>query len=152
MIIDIKLLTKVEFNQLIELVKLYFKEIENEMLDDDSAALYLYNVEKQLEKHQTLYFFVSEDNGLINGFLLGNTLYNYNNEECSFILELYVSKENRLQGIGRKLVEKFERISKDVIYLTANKDAEKFYRAIGYITTNDIDKDNGNNVYKKNRN
>ena len=50
MIIDIKLLTKVEFNQLIELVKLYFKEIENEMLDDDSATSYLYNVEKQLEQ------------------------------------------------------------------------------------------------------
>ena len=152
MIIDIKLLTKLEFNQLIELVKLYFEEIENEILDDDSATSYLYNVEKQLEKHQALHFFVSEDNGLINGFLLGNTLYNYNNEECSFILELYVSKENRLQGIGRKLVEKFESISKDVIYLTANKDAEKFYRSIGYITTNNIDKDNGNNVYKKNRN
>ena len=152
MIIEIKTLTKVQFNQLIELVKLYFEEIENEILDDDSAASYLYNVEKQLEKHQTLHFFVSEDNGLINGFLLGNTLYNYNNEECSFILELYVSKENRLQGIGRKLVEKFESISKDVIYLTANKDAEKFYRSIGYIATNVIDKDNGNNVYKKNRN
>ena len=152
MIIDIKTLTKVQFNQLIELVKLYFEEIENKILDDDSATPYLYNVEKQLEKHQTLHFFVSEDNGLINGFLLGNTLYNYNNEECSFILELYVSKENRLQGIGRKLVEKFESISKDVIYLTANKDAEKFYRSIGYISTNDIDKDNGNNVYKKNRN
>ena len=152
MIIDIKTLTKVQFNQLIELVKLYFEEIENKILDDDSATPYLYNVEKQLEKHQTLHFFVSEDNGLINGFLLGNTLYKYNNEECSFILELYVSKANRLQGIGRKLVEKFESISKDVIYLTANKDAEKFYRSIGYISTNDIDKDNGNNVYKKNRN
>ena len=152
MIIDIKTLTKVQFNQLIELVKLYFEEIENEILDDDSATSYINNIEKQLEKHQALHFFVSEDNGLINGFLLGNTLYNYNNEECSFILELYVSKENRLQGIGRKLVEKFESISKDVIYLTANKDAEEFYRLIGYIATNDIDKDNGNNVYKKNRN
>ena len=67
-------------------------------------------------------------------------------------MELYVSKEKRLQGIGRKLVEKFESISKDVIYLTAHKDAEKFYRSIGYIATNDIDEDNGNNVYKKNRN
>ena len=95
MIIDILTLTKVQFNQLIELVKLYFEEIENEILDDDSATSYLYNVEKQLEKHKALHFFVSEDNGLINGFLLGNTLYNYNNEECSFILELYVSKENR---------------------------------------------------------
>ena len=152
MIIDIKTLTKVQFNQLIELVKLYFEEIENEILDDDSATSYINNIEKQLEKHQALHFFVSEDNGLINGFLLGNTLYNYNNEECSFILELYVSKKNRLQGIGRKLVEKFESISKDVIYLTANKDAEEFYRLIGYIATNDIDKDNGNNVYKKNRN
>lgn len=152
MIIDIKTLTKVQFNQQIELVKLYFEEIENEILDDDSATSYINNIEKQLEKHQTLHFFVLEDNGLINGFLLGNTLYNYNNEECSFILELYVSKENRLQGIGRKLVEKFESISKDVIYLTANKDAEKFYRSIGYIATNDIDEDNGNNVYKKNRN
>ena len=37
--------------------------------------------EKQLEKYQTLHFFVSEDNALINGFLLGNTLYNYNNQE-----------------------------------------------------------------------
>ena len=152
MIIDIKTLTKVQFNQLIELVKLYFEEIENEILDDDSATSYINNIEKQLEKHQALHFFVSEDNGLINGFLLGNTLYNYNNEDCSFILELYVSKKNRLQGIGRKLVEKFESISKDVIYLTANKDAEEFYRLIGYIATNDIDKDNGNNVYKKNRN
>ena len=151
MIIDIKLLTKLEFNQLIELVKLYFKEIENEMLDDDSAASYLINVEKQLEKYETLHFLISENNNKIDGFLLGNTLYNYNNEECSFILELYVSKENRLQGIGRKLVEKFESISKDVIYLTANKDAEKFYRSIGYITTNNIDKDNGYNVYKKSR-
>ena len=152
MIIDIKTLTKGQFDQLIELVKLYFEEIENEILDDDSATSYINNIEKQLEKHQTLHFFVSENNGLINGFLLGNTLYNYNNEECSFLLELYVSKENRLQGIGRKLVEKFESISKDVIYLTANKDAEKFYRSIGYIATNDIDEDNGNNVYKKNRN
>ena len=58
MIIDIKTLTKVQFNQLIELVKLYFKEIENEMLDDDSATSYIKNIEKQLEKHQTLHFFV----------------------------------------------------------------------------------------------
>ena len=152
MIIDIKTLTKVQFNQLIELVKLYFEEIENEILDDDSATSYLNNVEKQLEKYETLHFLISENNNKIDGFLLGNTLYNYNNEDCSFILELYVSKENRLQGIGRKLVEKFESISKDVIYLTAHKDAEKFYRSIGYITTNNIDKDNGNNVYKKNRN
>lgn len=86
---------------------------------------------------------------MINGFLLGNTIYNYNNEECSLILELYVSKENRLQGIGRKLVEKFEKISKDVIYLTASKDAKKFYRSLGYIATNEIDEDNGNNVFKK---
>ena len=152
MIIYIKTLTKVQFNQLIELVKLYFKETENEILDDDSATSYLNNVEKQLEKYETLHFLISENNNKIDGFLLGNTLYNYNNEECSFILELYVSKANRLQGIGRKLVEKFESISKDVIYLTASKDAEKFYRSIGYIPTNDIDEDNGNNVYKKNRN
>ena len=152
MIIDIKTLTKVQFNKLIELVKLYFKETENEILDDDSATSYLNNVEKQLEKYETLHFLISENNNKIDGFLLGNTLYNYNNEECSFILELYVSKANRLQGIGRKLVEKFESISKDVIYLTASKDAEKFYRSIGYIPTNDIDEDNGNNVYKKNRN
>ena len=152
MIIDIKTLTKVQFNQLIELVKLYFEEIENEKLDDDSATSYIKNIEKQLEKYQTLHFLVSENNSNIDGFLLGNTHYNYNNEECSFILELYVSKENRLQGIGRKLVENIESISKNVIYLTANKDAEKFYRSIGYIATNDIDEDNRNNVYKKKRN
>ena len=152
MIIDVKNLTNLQKNQLIDLTKLYFKEIENEILDDDSATSYLNNVEKQLEKYETLHFLISENNNKIDGFLLGNTLYNYNDEDCSFILELYVSKANRLQGIGRKLVEKFESISKDVIYLTANKDAEKFYRSIGYIATNDIDEDNGNNVHKKNRN
>ena len=152
MIIDVKNLTNLQKNQLIDLTKLYFKEIENEILDDDSATSYLNNVEKQLEKYETLHFLISENNNKIDGFLLGNTLYNYNDEDCSFILELYVSKANRLQGIGRKLVEKFESISKDVIYLTANKDAEKFYRSIGYIATNDIDEENGNNVYKKNRN
>ena len=152
MIIDVKNLTNLQKNQLIDLTKLYFEEIENEILDDDSATSYLNNVEKQLEKYETLHFLISENNNKIDGFLLGNTLYNYNNEDCSFILELYVSKENRLQGIGRKLVEKFESISKDVIYLTANKDAEKFYRSIGYIATNNIDEDNGNNVYKKIRN
>lgn len=152
MIIDVKNLTNLQKNQLIDLTKLYFKEIENEILDDDSATSYLNNIEKQLEKYETLHFLISENNNKIDGFLLGNTLYNYNDEDCSFILELYVSKANRLQGIGRKLVEKFESISKDVIYLTANKDAEKFYRSIGYIATNNIDEDNGNNVYKKIRN
>ena len=87
-------LTQVAGNKLIEwensdVKDLYLSaRVHHEMLDDDSATSYLYNVEKQLEKHQALHFFVSEDNGLINGFLLGNTLYNYNNEECSFILEL----------------------------------------------------------------
>lgn len=152
MIIDIKTLTNSQKNQLIDLIKLYFKEIEDEILDDDSATSYINNIEKQLEKYQPLHFFISECNGLINGFLLANTLYKYNNEECSFILELYVSKANRLQGIGRMLVEEFESMTKDVIYLTANKDAEKFYRSIGYIPTNEIDEDNGNNVFKKTRN
>ncbi len=125
MIIDVKRLTNSQKTQLIDLTKLYFKEIENEILDDDSATSYINNIEKQLEKYSTLHFLISENNNKIDGFLLGNTVYNYNNEECSFILELYVSKENRQQGIGRKLVEKFENMSKDVIYLTASKDAKK---------------------------
>ena len=41
MIIDIKLLTKLEFNQLIELVKLYFKEIENENNDNEIDVPYI---------------------------------------------------------------------------------------------------------------
>lgn len=46
MIIDIKTLTKHQFSHLVELVKLYFKEIENEILDDDSATSYIDNIEK----------------------------------------------------------------------------------------------------------
>lgn len=152
MIINIKTLTKDQFNQFIKLVKLYFKEIENEILDDESANSYVNNILIQLEKYKTLCLIVSIDNNNINGFLLGNTFYNYNNEKCSFILELYVSCENRLQGIGKKLVEKFEHLSQYIIYLTASKDAERFYKSLGYIETNNIDKDNGNKVYKKIRN
>lgn len=152
MIIDIKVLTKQQFIQMVELVKLYFNEIEDENLDNDNVISYINNIEMQLEKYQSLHLLISVDNNKINGFLLGNAIYNYNNEECSFILELYVSKENRLQGIGRKLVEKFESISKDVIYLTAYKDAENFYKSLGYIPTSGVDLDNGNNVFKKTRN
>ena len=136
MIIDIKTITYTQKNQLIDLVKLYFKEIEDETLNKESAIIYINNIGKQLEKYQTLHYLLSENNNKIDGFLLGNTQYTYNNEECSFILELYVSKENRLQGIGRKLVEEFENLSKDTIFLTASKSAEDFYRSIGYITSN----------------
>lgn len=152
MIIDIKILTKQQFIQMVELVKLYFNEIENENLDNDNVISYINNIEMQLEKYQSLHLLISVDNNKINGFLLGNTIYNYNNEECSFILELYVSKENRLQGIGRKLVEEYENLSSPVIYLTANKDAENFYKSLGYIPTSGVDLDNGNNVFKKTRN
>lgn len=152
MIIDIKTLTNDQFRQLVRLVKLYFKEIENEILDDESAMEYINNIEEQLKKYETLHFLISYDKNIVNGFLLCNTLYQYNNELCSFILELFVCCENRLQGIGRKLVEEFEQISQNVIYLTASKDAEKFYKSLGYIETNNIDKDNGNKVYKKIRN
>ena len=152
MIIDIKILTKQQFIQMVELVKLYFNEIENENLDNDNVISYINNIEMQLEKYQSLHLLISVDNNKINGFLLGNTIYNYNNEECSFILELYVSKENRLQGIGRKLVEEYENLSSPVIYLTANKNAENFYKSLGYIPTSGVDLDNGNNVFKKTRN
>ena len=152
MIIDIKILTKQQFIQMVELVKLYFNEIEDENLDNDNVISYINNIEMQLEKYQSLHLLISVDNNKINGFLLGNTIYNYNNEECSFILELYVSKENRLQGIGRKLVEEYENLSSPVIYLTANKDAENFYKSLGYIPTSGVDLDNGNNVFKKTRN
>lgn len=152
MIIDIKVLTKQQFIQMVELVKLYFNEIEDENLDNDNVISYINNIEMQLEKYQSLHLLISVDNNKINGFLLGNTIYNYNNEECSFILELYVSKENRLQGIGRKLVEEYENLSSPVIYLTANKDAENFYKSLGYIPTSGVDLDNGNNVFKKTRN
>ena len=152
MIIDIKTITYTQKNQLIDLVKLYFKEIEDETLNKESAIIYINNIGKQLEKYQTLHYLLSENNKKIDGFLLGNTQYTYNNEDCSFILELYVSKENRLQGIGRKLVEEFENLSKDTIFLTASKSAEDFYRSIGYITSNEIDEENGNKVFKKVRN
>ena len=152
MIIDIKTITYTQKNQLIDLVKLYFKEIEDETLNKESAIIYINNIGKQLEKYQTLHYLLSENNNKIDGFLLGNIQYTYNNEECSFILELYVSKENRLQGIGRKLVEEFENLSKDTIFLTASKSAEDFYRSIGYITSNEIDEENGNKVFKKVRN
>lgn len=152
MIIDIKTITYTQKNQLIDLVKLYFKEIEDETLNKESAIIYINNIGKQLEKYQTLHYLLSENNNKIDGLLLGNTQYTYNNEDCSFILELYVSKENRLQGIGRKLVEEFENLSKDTIFLTASKSAEDFYRSIGYITSNEIDEENGNKVFKKVRN
>ena len=152
MIIDIKTITYTQKNQLIDLVKLYFKEIEDETLNKESAIIYINNIGKQLEKYQTLHYLLSENNNKIDGFLLGNTQYTYNNEDCSFILELYVSKENRLQGIGRKLVEQFENLSKDTIFLTASKSAEDFYRSIGYITSNEIDEENGYKVFKKVRN
>lgn len=152
MIIDIKTITYTQKNQLIDLVKLYFKETEDETLNKESVIIYINNLGKQLKKYQTLHYLLSENNNKIDGFLLGNTQYTYNNEDCSFILELYVSKENRLQGIGRKLVEEFENLSKDTIFLTASKSAEDFYRSIGYITSNEIDEENGNKVFKKVRN
>lgn len=152
MIIDVKKLTNSQRDQLINLVKLYFEEIENEVLDDKSAIEYINNIEKQLEKYLTLHFLIAENGSSIVGFLIGNTQYNYNSEDCSFILELYVSNENRLKGIGKKLVEEFENLSKDVIYLTSYIDAEIFYIALGYTTSNTTDEDNGNKIFKKTRN
>lgn len=152
MIIDIKIVTIEQKSQLAALAKLYFKEIEDETLDDEHAYAYITNIEKQLEKYPALHFLVSEENNKVNGFLLGNTVYHYNSEDCSFILELYVSKVNRLQGIGRNLVNEFEKLCKKTIYLTSSKDAEKFYSTLGYFTTNIVDEDNGNMVFKKTRN
>ena len=152
MINDIKRLTNIQMDQLVCLVKLYFKEIEDEILDNNDANIYITNIEKQLEKYSSLHLLVSDDNSKINGFLLGNTNYIYSTEECSFILELYVSKEYRLQGIGRKLVNEFEKLSKNNIYLTSHKNVEKFYTSIGFETDNLIDEDNGNKVFKKLRN
>ena len=78
MIIDIKVLTKQQFIQMVELVKLYFNEIEDENLDNDNVISYINNIEMQLEKYQSLHLLISVDNNKINGFLLGNAIYNYN--------------------------------------------------------------------------
>ena len=62
MIIDIKTITYTQKNQLIDLVKLYFKEIEDETLNKESAIIYINNIGKQLEKYQTLHYLLSENN------------------------------------------------------------------------------------------
>lgn len=149
MINSIKRLTNIQKHQLVNLIKLYFKEIEDEILDTEATSIYITNVEKSLKKYQSLHLLVFKDKGEINGFLLGNINYKYRDEECSFILELYVSKEYRLQGIGKALVREFERLSNNNIYLTSSKDAEKFYTSIGFETDNSIDNDNGNKIFKK---
>ncbi len=136
---------------LTQLIKLYFEEIDQQEVKIETIERYINDIEKQLQKYSSLKFLVAVNNSVIQGFIFGNTNYFYNDENCAFILELYVFPKYRFKGIGKLLVEEFEKITDKSIYLTAHKMSEIFYISIGYKDSGFCDVDNGNKVFKKQR-
>lgn len=137
-------------DELTILIKDYFGEIDGEPYCYEDAHQYLLNAEKQLMKYPSLKMLLLLDKDYICGFLFGNLNYLYNNENCSFILELFIKREKRKNGYGKYLVNYFEGISNPKItYLTSSKSAYVFYEKLGFMSNNEVDNDNHKRIYKK---
>jgi len=109
-----------------EKVKKLVKEVLTEIFNSASNLEDLNNIKKEYEK-----FFVVEENGKIIGTL------GIKNEGDARISRMYVKKEKREKGIGKKLMEKAIKYCKKNfkrIFLTtyAQMDSKRFYEKIGF--------------------
>ena len=109
-----------------EKVKKLVKEVLIEIFNSVSNLEDLNNIKKEYEK-----FFVVEENGEIIGTL------GIKNEGDARISRMYVKKEKRGKGIGKKLMEKAIKYCKKKfqrIFLTTypQMNSKDFYRKIGF--------------------
>ncbi len=84
-------------------------------------------------------FYVNEDNGIINGFMIFGSCRDSDKPEAFELYAIYVEPLMLHQGIGRKLLEKFESIgiesgySENIVWVfKENIQARKFYEKMGY--------------------
>ena len=109
-----------------EKVKKLVKEVLMEIFNSASNLKDLNNIKEEYEK-----FFVAEENGEIIGTL------GIKNEGDARISRMYVKKEKRGKGIGKKLMEKAIRYCKKKfkrIFLTTyiQMNSKDFYEKIGF--------------------
>jgi ribosomal protein S18 acetylase RimI-like enzyme len=82
---------------------------------------------------------VAEDSAGLAGYLLGSDHYAFfANGRVANVEEIYVSPANRQQGIGRKLMRRFEKwaIARGAVQATVcTRRASAFYAALGYEET-----------------
>ena len=137
-----------EIKQLKKLFTEYFHEIDGDGFDIDN---YVNDLKINLIKYPTLLLMTAIENNLLIGFIFGNTQYYYNNDNCGFILELFISKDFRNKGVAKALIKNFEKMClNDKIYLTSAPNAIHFFEKVGYLNTGLIDKDNNLKIFNKN--
>ncbi len=96
-----------------------FQESLKHLLDDESAWLS-----------------VAESEGALVGYMLGFDHYTlYANGRVSWIEELMVDEQHRRQGVGRVLMDEFDRWARSrgsMLVGVATRRAAQFYSALGY--------------------
>lgn len=98
-----------------------------------------YFIEKYPKKNRFL--FISEENGIIQGFLVG-TLLTYSFQKTGYVDDLFVEKDFRNKSVARSLIKEFIKVTKkkgarkfrlgvDI----KNKKAIKLYEKMGFKIT-----------------
>jgi GNAT superfamily N-acetyltransferase len=90
----------------------------------------------QLANADDVYLRVAESSGTVIGYILGwNRLAFYSNGPFGWVQEIVVHPKHRRFGIGRLLMDDFERWSLDRggrLVSLATRGASDFYQALGY--------------------
>ena len=79
---------------------------------------YIKKVKNSLIKYTTLLLIVAVEDDKIIGLLFGNTNYQYNEESCGFILELFTTQNFKYKSVGSSIVNYFENLclNQKVVY------------------------------------
>ena len=117
-------------------------ELSKEWVDEDSCFGMVANTKEDLKEP----LFVAVNNNLIVGYIFGHfyapkkrTSYIPIGAKCFDVDELYVSKEYRNQGIGKRLFEALETVVKeDCEYITLST-SNKDYRKVLNFYSNKVD-------------
>ena len=114
-------------------VKAFSKEEWGCVWSQERAEAYL----KDYIENKKFVGFVSEEDGIINGAILGCVKVSWNNDEI-YVDELIVAPETQRCGIGQKLLDALKNYSKlhklagIVLYTNEDVPAKKFYQKNGF--------------------
>ena len=83
-----------------------------------------------MKNNEMAYYFVSENNNVINGYI------NCWVSENTKILDFCVKEEDRKKGIGKALINEVFKVQKGILSLevrASNENAIRFYEKLGFI-------------------
>lgn len=135
------MIRKFESNDLVQCATIFREAFSEEewgcVWSQERAEAYL----KDYVDNRRFVGFVSEDNGTINGAILGCVKVSWNNDEI-YVDELIVAPEKQRCGIGQQLLEALKEYSKSnklagiVLYTNEEAPAKLFYQKNGFQLSN----------------